>query len=105
MATHAPLDPSGVADGGRGLAAFLAYLGTRRSPFVGSTDAIRPRYRERSSAAATHCQYEDVMSGDSTCAMDAAERSMRGRMRRWMDRRPTAPSHRHVRNAETVGPS
>ena len=64
MATQTPLDPSAVAEGGRGLTAFLAYLGTRRLPFVASTDAIRPRYRARSSAAATHCQYEDVMSGD-----------------------------------------
>src|SRR6185369_5787568 len=98
MATQAPLDPSGVVEGGRGLAAFLAYLGTRRSPFVGSTDAIRPRSRERSSAAVTHCQHGDVMNGDSTCALDAAERSMRSRMRRWMDGvmsdgRSTAPSH------------
>ena len=64
MATQTPLDPSGVAEGGRGLAAFLAYLGTMRSPFVISTDAIRPRYRKRSYAAATDCQHEDVMSGD-----------------------------------------
>jgi hypothetical protein len=64
MATQTPLDPSAVAEGGRGLTAFLAYLGTRRLPFVASTDAIRPRYRARSSAAATHCQYENVMSDD-----------------------------------------
>jgi hypothetical protein len=109
-ATQAPLGPSGVAaQGWRGLAAFPVYLGTTRSPFAASTDAIWPRYRERSSAVATHCQYEDVMSGDPRYAVDAAERSMRGRMRRWMDgvisnRRSTAPSHRHVRNAEAVGP-
>jgi hypothetical protein len=64
-ATQAPLGPSGVAaEGWRGLAALLVYLGTTRSPFAASTDAIWPRYCERSSAVATHCQYEDVMSGD-----------------------------------------
>ena len=64
-ATQAPLGPSGVAaEGGGGLAAFLVYLGTTRSPFAASTDAIWPRYRERFSAVATYCQYEDVMSGD-----------------------------------------
>ena len=64
-ATQAPLGSSGVAaEGGRGLAAFLVYLGTTRSPFAVSTDTIWPRYRERSSAVATHCQYEDVMRGD-----------------------------------------
>ena len=76
-ATQASLDPSRVAaEGGRDLAAFLVYLGTTRSPFAASTDAIWPRYRERASAAATHCEYEDVMSGDPP---------MRGRMKRWMD--------------------
>jgi hypothetical protein len=47
-ATQVPLDPSGVAaEGGRGLAAFLAYLATTRSPFTASTDAIWPRSRAR----------------------------------------------------------
>jgi hypothetical protein len=63
--TQARVDPSGVAaEGGRGLAAFLVYLGTTRSLFTASTDAIWPRYRERSSATAMHCQYTGVMSGD-----------------------------------------
>jgi hypothetical protein len=50
--THAPLGPSGVAaEGGRGLAAFLVYLGTTRSPFAASTDVPPGGHSERARPA------------------------------------------------------